>query len=349
MNRYKCLIKPLIVIVIALILCFFATGLSLALEAKEASSLTLSSNKNSVQYGDTIRVSGSLSPVVSGVTINIYQRVVGATDFTLISNATVNDQGAFSVDISPTANADFMASWAGDSEHEAGQSAVVRVNVMPLVSIQHKGRTAAVHKKARIYGSVRPSHNGKKIWLQYLVGKTWRTSKSATTNANSQYSFKIAPKKLQTYRFRVLFYDDDHSRAYSGTKSIAVVWPNPFGVSSKYARYIVVVKARYKLYLIQHGNITRTFPVVVGKPSTRTPTASWKIGEKNPRGGGVQGPLVLRLYRGGYTRYGIHGTNQEYLLRRWPRGYSHGCIRMYNRDVLWLSARVPIGTFVSTI
>jgi len=349
MNRYKGLIKPLVIVVIVLLLSLYAIGLAIAAEPKAASSISVKINKKYIKYGDILSISGTLSPVVSGATINIYQRVTGSNDFVLLSNTTVDNQGAFSVNISSESSADIMASWAGDNENDGSQSTAIRVNVKPLVRVKSKGNTASIGKNTRIYGSVSPLHSGKRVWLQYLSGKKWLTLKSKLTDAGSAFSFRIKLNKLQTYKFRVKFYDEDHATGY-GEKSVKVRWANPFGISSKYAKYLVVVKAQYKLYLIERGYVTKTFPVVVGKASTRTPSASWKIGEKNPRGGGVQGPLVLRLYRNGhYTRYGLHGTNQEYLLRRWPRGYSHGCIRLYNHDILWLSARVSVGTRVKTM
>jgi lipoprotein-anchoring transpeptidase ErfK/SrfK len=50
-------------------------------------------------------------------------------------------------------------------------------------------------------------------------------------------------------------------------------------------------------------------------------------------------------YRYVYTKYGIHGTNQPWVIGTQA---SHGCIRMYNRDVLQLWPQVRIGTFVVT-
>ena len=49
---------------------------------------------------------------------------------------------------------------------------------------------------------------------------------------------------------------------------------------------------------------------------------------------------MLWYHRG----YGIHGTNQEYLLDDPVRYYSHGCTRNYNVNILWLWPRVPVGT-----
>ncbi len=52
------------------------------------------------------------------------------------------------------------------------------------------------------------------------------------------------------------------------------------------------------------------------------------------------------MYHG---NYGIHGTNQEYLLDDPWRYYSHGCHRNYNVNILWLWDRVPVGTPVRNI
>jgi lipoprotein-anchoring transpeptidase ErfK/SrfK len=52
------------------------------------------------------------------------------------------------------------------------------------------------------------------------------------------------------------------------------------------------------------------------------------------------GEAVLGLDRGNYA---IHGTNNP----RSIGGFvSHGCIRMYNEDIMALYRRVPIGTEV---
>jgi len=42
--------------------------------------------------------------------------------------------------------------------------------------------------------------------------------------------------------------------------------------------------------------------------------------------------------------YGIHGTNDPSSIGKFV---SHGCIRMYNSDVVGLSNLVPIGTQVT--
>lgn len=325
---------------------------AIALSSKAVSSININLSKDIITYRNQVKVSGTLSPAHNGVTVTIYQRVVGTNSYTIAGTISTNSSGAFTLNITPNSTSYIKVGWDGDEDHEAGESQAKRISVKSSISIYQNKRKVALSKKITLYGSVAPAHSNKRIWLQSLENGRWIDIQDKLVNSSSRFRFIVSLTRLKKYKFRVKFYDEDHSVSYSSQRSATVYWPNPFGVSKRYAKYIVIVKSRYTLYLIQHGNITKTFPVVIGKPSTPTPSRFWKIKEKNPRGrGSVQGPLVLRLYKGGTvrTRYGIHGTNQEYLLKRRSRAYSHGCIRMYNRQILWLTKRVPIGTPVRTM
>lgn len=115
---------------------------------------------------------------------------------------------------------------------------------------------------------------------------------------------------------------------------------------------IIVDKSEYRLYWVRDGVLVRTYPVAIGKSGTPTPERTWRVGEKLYESmGGVFGPRRLRLYSQtgpssfSYTGYGIHGTNQEWVIGTMA---SHGCIRMYNRDILDLWPQVPLHTMVQT-
>ena len=111
----------------------------------------------------------------------------------------------------------------------------------------------------------------------------------------------------------------------------------------------MVDKSDFRVYLVLGGRVVRTYPVAHGKLGWATPVAVWRIDEKL-YSGGVSGPRKMRLFRqrGGRfvrTRYGIHGTNEPWVI---GTRASHGCIRLYNDDVLDLFPRVPMGTMVVT-
>ena len=60
-------------------------------------------------------------------------------------------------------------------------------------------------------------------------------------------------------------------------------------------------------------------------------------------GGHPRNPLGIRALYLGSTLYRIHGTDAPWTI---GQEVSRGCIRMYNRDVVDLYSRVPVGTKV---
>jgi len=151
----------------------------------------------------------------------------------------------------------------------------------------------------------------------------------------------------------------------TGSSTYAITSGNPYGdtatfstkatrISYPYATCIIVDKSDFKLYWIRDNQLVKAYPIAHGKGNC-TPIGIWKINAKyktDPRG--VYGPRKMRMfrrsgtaghYRYSYTAYGIHGTNQEWVIGTMA---SHGCIRMYNRDVIELWPQVPLGTMCIT-
>ncbi|NOU68947.1 L,D-transpeptidase family protein [Paenibacillus sp. LMG 31461] len=104
---------------------------------------------------------------------------------------------------------------------------------------------------------------------------------------------------------------------------------------------IIVDLSDRNLYLLDGNTVTRSFPVGIGKMVTKTPNGEYTIINKQPNPGGPFGAFWLGLSK---PHYGIHGTSDPSSI---GREVSHGCIRMYNEDVLQLALLVPIHTRVT--
>ncbi|AOZ92460.1 L,D-transpeptidase [Paenibacillus crassostreae] len=104
---------------------------------------------------------------------------------------------------------------------------------------------------------------------------------------------------------------------------------------------IIVDLSDRNLYLLDGNIVTRSFPVGIGKMLTQTPIGEFTIVNKQNNPGGPFGVMWMGLSK---PHYGIHGTNDPSSI---GREVSHGCIRMYNDDVLALSSLVPINTRVT--
>lgn len=88
----------------------------------------------------------------------------------------------------------------------------------------------------------------------------------------------------------------------------------------------------------------RTFPIAVGKRETPSPVGTFKIINKGTWTGGF-GTRWLGL-NVPWGVYGIHGTNKPWSIGRME---SHGCFRMFNRDVETLYRWIKVGTPVHII
>jgi L,D-transpeptidase ErfK/SrfK len=123
---------------------------------------------------------------------------------------------------------------------------------------------------------------------------------------------------------------------YIGQKITIPGLPEPSAIP-----YIIQVSVnRRRLSLFHNGKLVKIFPIAVGKIVTSTPVGDFVIVNRQYNPGGPFGVLWLSLSKQGY---GIHGTNDPSSI---GKAVSHGCIRMYNRDVVQLAEMVPNGTRV---
>jgi lipoprotein-anchoring transpeptidase ErfK/SrfK len=157
----------------------------------------------------------------------------------------------------------------------------------------------------------------------------------------------VTPTRGGRWRFRLVVAPRPgvDSGGVGTAAAMTVAGVNPHDIPASAPNYLVQKIGEASLYYYQHGKLVRLFPVVFGKPSTPTPIGSFNVYSKTAGPSAAFGPLVLWYYRG----YGIHGTNQEYLLAHSWRYYSHGCTRNYNANILWLWGRIPVGTPVRNI
>lgn len=107
---------------------------------------------------------------------------------------------------------------------------------------------------------------------------------------------------------------------------------------------ILIVLDERSLYVLNDGEFFHKFPIAIGTPELPSPIGNWKIITKDRWGGGF-GSHWLGI-NVPYGKYGIHGTNKPWSI---GRAESHGCFRMFNRDIELLYKWATWGTRVSVI
>jgi lipoprotein-anchoring transpeptidase ErfK/SrfK len=136
-----------------------------------------------------------------------------------------------------------------------------------------------------------------------------------------------------------------------------------FGVQHRPGQVIVSFSDR-RLYLVTKPGEAISYPIAVPREQSRwqgtlqvaskrvdppwTPTPAML--RENPKlpphvpGGHPMNPMGARALYLGATMYRIHGTDAPWSI---GQAVSKGCIRMYNKDVIDLYDRVPVGTRVT--
>lgn len=107
---------------------------------------------------------------------------------------------------------------------------------------------------------------------------------------------------------------------------------------------VIDVKSR-TLVLYKDKEVVCKYPVAVGKSSTPSPIGEWRVAQKSLSWGGGFGTRWMGL-NVPWGIYGIHGTNKPGSIGSYA---SHGCIRMFNRDVEKLYPLVPHGCRVKIV
>jgi lipoprotein-anchoring transpeptidase ErfK/SrfK len=161
-------------------------------------------------------------------------------------------------------------------------------------------------------------------------------SVSATASASVDGTFSLASGTLP---YGHISLSVSAENAVLGLSSAPVSVYN-LGSTPAYAKYVLVDKSDMMLYFVKRDVVVQASPVAIGMPRTPTPLGTFRLGtyQKKRAGSpwGVRRLPLQRKVRGRWrsTSYYIHGNNDPSSIGTWA---SHGCVRMFNRDVLRLS------------
>ena len=139
----------------------------------------------------------------------------------------------------------------------------------------------------------------------------------------------------------------------------------PFAAGYRPGTIVVVTRERRLYFTLGNGSAV-AYPVGVGRAGMQWSGTStidgkyiqpaWEpppdILRENPKlplmipGGSPHNPMGAAAMTVAGTDYAIHGTNEPSKIGHFV---SHGCIRMFNADVMELFAHVPLGTPVVVV
>jgi lipoprotein-anchoring transpeptidase ErfK/SrfK len=118
-------------------------------------------------------------------------------------------------------------------------------------------------------------------------------------------------------------------------------------------RWLVVYRGTRKFEFYVNRKITRTGKIAVGAPGMETPLGLYYVQAKFDPSWSVLGAYAFET--SGYSKLsdwpgggvvGVHGTNTPELI---GQAVSHGCVRLYNKDIQYLRSVVAVGTPIKIV
>jgi lipoprotein-anchoring transpeptidase ErfK/SrfK len=302
-----------------------------------------------ITYGDRARVAGRIAPAAARTRV-VLERRRGAR-WVPLATVSTDARGRFGADLPLRSTVALRARpVAGPAQADGAPGPVRTVSVRRRVVVDvstHEYESIAGRPFA-VRGAVVPSRNGEGVLVEgSRNGGAWLVLGRMRVR-DGRVSGAVTPRAGGHWRFRLSAPGRPGAGEGSASRPTAprrVFEANPHAVPASSPRFLVQKISEAHLYYYESGQLVRVLPVVFGKPSTPTPIGNFRVYSRTAGPGPAFGPLALWYY----GNYGIHGTNQEHLLRRSWRYFSKGCTRNFNANIYWLWDRVPVGTPVRNI
>jgi hypothetical protein len=310
-----------------------------AAAATATPALTLAASPNAVTAGD--RVSLVVHLGIPGATVRLTRQRAGDSSPVPLATLVTGSGGTATYGVRPPVATTYRVEYQGDGQQWLPATAEAAVSVSPRVTLVADAARVYRGDRTRITVSVRPARPGGSVTLQFRQDGAWADWRTVKLDADSSARSAWLTDAVGTYPLRaVTAADAEHLAGESPVQRVLVIKPNAYHVPIDAKSMIVVDISQYRLHFFSRGVEVRSFPCVTGRPSLPTPIGHFKVYARGVWPGGPYGARIMCYH----PPCAIHGTDEPWLLSKFPRNFSHGCTRLYNSDAIWLYDRAPLGT-----
>jgi len=201
------------------------------IENKFPSQLSLELGKSSVVYGESVTLSGTLSPGKS-TTVTIEFSTDGGTSWQTLQSLVTQSNGFYSYEWTPSGVGEYLlrSRWLGDDMYASATSQTCELIVSRTptqISCALSSETVIhvfSHGAVTISGEITPSVSDATVQIYYRSGGEWVELTSVKTDAGGKYSYSWLPPSVGKYDVKVSWQGDaSHEGAESSTMSVSIV------------------------------------------------------------------------------------------------------------------------------
>jgi peptide/nickel transport system substrate-binding protein len=184
-----------------------------------ATSVTISTDKSSYLLGQTLTISGTVSPVALGqdVAIMVYDP---ASDLKYLDQITPSATGTYSANLMTFRSSDPAGKWTVKATYQ-GVQAVTTFTYLRTSSISCSVSPSSltIGGSVTVSGSITPARSGVAITVSSKSDESWNTLATVTSASNGSYSYSWKPASAGSYQLKASWAGDD---TYNGATSSAV-------------------------------------------------------------------------------------------------------------------------------
>jgi hypothetical protein len=178
-----------------------------------------------VTFSQPVTTNVSVKGAKAGVGVTLQQRRSTSSTWSDVETKPTDTKGDASFTSRPRVNVYYRALARTTPEQT---SAETLVKVAPLVGFRVSDSTPRAGQRVRFSGTVRPRHNGRRVYVQRKLGAgafvtIRRTTLRAARSTYSKYSLRVRVRSTATYRVRILGHAD-HAMGISRER---VLTPSP--------------------------------------------------------------------------------------------------------------------------
>jgi hypothetical protein len=172
--------------------------------------VTLQPSATVVTFSQPVTTKVSVKGAKAGVGITLQHRRSTSATWSDLETKPTDAQGDASFTARPRVNVYYRALARTSPEQTSAESLV---KVAPLVGFRVSDSTPRAGQRVRFSGTVRPRHNGRRVYVQRKRGAgsfvtIRRTTLRAARSTYSKYSLRVRVRSTATYRVRVLGHAD---------------------------------------------------------------------------------------------------------------------------------------------
>jgi hypothetical protein len=191
-------------------------------------SLSISASASTVTYPGSVTVTGTLKRTDTGAvlgarTVQLLRCTHGTLTCTVAKTGTTSSTGVAKIVYALPFSRDLRLRWVTSGQFLGVTSAAKYVQVRVLVTSAVTKTSMPLGSSATVYGSVKPAHPGKNVYLQRYYGGAWHNVVAKPQSTTGGVSFVVKPTLRGTYYYRLSFPGDtDHLGGYSPSRSVKV-------------------------------------------------------------------------------------------------------------------------------